>query len=42
MVVRQAPKSGRTPDDGLDYLGLSDRHIADRAWAVIDGKKEAR
>jgi hypothetical protein len=35
MHVRQIPKSGRTPDDVLRYLGISADDIAQTAVAML-------
>jgi len=37
MYVRQIPKSGRTPDDVLRYLGLSAEDIVNTALAMVWG-----
>ena len=35
MCVRRFPKSGRTPDDVLNYCGLSSDHIVQQAMAML-------
>jgi transketolase len=37
MTCRKLPKSAKTTDDILDYVGLSARHITDRAKGMLKG-----
>ncbi|MFU8827976.1 MAG: transketolase [Phycisphaerales bacterium] len=36
MFVTRIPKSGRTPEEVLDYCGLSVKHIVDRCLEVLE------